>query len=457
MVRRLVLALLVAVTALPHDALANGRPPGTSSIAFKNGDPNEIVVGLTFGLLFSHDAGKTWTWMCENAIGYTGMYDPVYAYASSGALFATTYDGLKVVRDSCTFAAMPSGLTFTSANTIGPDGAFYFAAAQTEDTSKSLAKDFKIYKSTDDGKSFPVSAKPGDPADTNDWWQSVLVAPSDKTRVYVSGYSYQPAMAGAEPKRTQLLFKSTNGGASYVAMKLDGIAPIAVNSVLHLVGVTADDANHLYLRVEYEDNTISDALYRSTDAGTSWTRMLGLAGPITTFVVRKTKTTDGKYELIAGNKSLGTQISHDDGVTWAPLAGAPHLNCLVESPTGELWGCTQNYDNDPSAPSDNAGVMKTTDLVTWTKVLRYQELTQAVTCAAGTKQHDDCAAMWCAVCAQLGCKPDASYACPQPTEAVVAAKSGGCCETGGGSAGGLALALMVGTVVRRPRRRRAHP
>jgi hypothetical protein len=130
------------------------------------------------------------------------------------------------------------------------------------------------------------------------------------------------------------------------------------------------------------------------------------------------------------------------------------MNCLVENSAGELWACTQNYGVS-TVPSDNAGIMKTIDLVNWTKVLRYQDLTEAVTCAAGTIQKDTCVAMWCGYCAQLGCTPAASYACPVQTDAPPVPKAGGgCCDSGSGGASGLALGLPVGMVLLRPRPRR---
>src|SRR5204862_6589810 len=103
------------------------------------------------------------------------------------------------------------------------------------------------------------------------------------------------------------------------------------------------------------------------------------------------------------------------------------------------------------------GSMKTTDLVTWSKVLHYQDLTDAVSCAAGTIQHDTCAAMWCTVCMQLGCTASASYSCPVASEAptMTPPPSKGCCDTGASPSGPLALGLTVAMVVLRPRRRRA--
>jgi uncharacterized protein (TIGR03382 family) len=99
--------------------------------------------------------------------------------------------------------------------------------------------------------------------------------------------------------------------------------------------------------------------------------------------------------------------------------------------------------------------------VTWTKVLRYQDLQDAVTCGAGTIQRDTCAGLWCTACQQLGCTPSAAYACdatdaPAATDAPPLPPSkGGCCDSGSGAAGALALGLAVGTLLLRPRRRGA--
>jgi hypothetical protein len=459
--RSIVLAATVIVGA-QRGAWANGRPPASSSITFRQGHENEITAGLTFGLVFSHDGGQTWSWMCEGAIGYTGIYDPHYSYTSTGALFATTFDGLKVERDRCTFLPMPSGLTFSSTSAVGPDGTFYYAAAQTLDLTRQLVADFKIYRSTDDGMTFPVSAKPGDPKDTNNWWQTLVVAPSDPKRVYATGYSYM-AVAGGESVRTQLLFRSTDAGVSWVPMLGVGLTPMTVNSVVEVVGIASDDPAHLYARVKNVDLTSGEAIYVSTDAGDHWTQINRKNGPIPGFVVRAGLNSNHMHDLVVGTPVFGAEISHDDGLSWTALVNPPHIGCLVENTAGEIWACTQNYGN-PDVDGDNAGLMKTTDLGTWTRVLRYQDLTEAVSCPAGTEQQKTCAAMWCAVCDQLGCTPAASYNCPVPAEApplveappVVTPKhGGGCCDAGAsGGTGALALALVVGTVMRRPRRRR---
>ncbi|HEX7840798.1 MAG TPA: hypothetical protein VF469_25145 [Kofleriaceae bacterium] len=454
MIWRTVVASLVvscAVLGVPErTARANGRLPATSTITFRHGHETDIAVGLTFGLILSHDGGQTWTWMCEAAVGYGGMYDPFYAYTSSGALFATTFGGLKVMRDGCTFAPTPEGKSFVSTSTIGPDGTLWYAAAQTADPMNHIDPDFKIYNSLDDGMTLPTGLTVANPTDTNVWWQSIMVAPNNTNTVYLSGYRYLPNPSGSGTIRDHLLFRSDNGGASWNALAKTGLT-LMPNSIIHLVGIASDDPAHLYARVELVDNTQSDALYVSTNSGVSWTEIHRKATTIGAFAVRAAKNAQGKHDLVAGTVALGAEVSHDDGMNWTALTSAPHMGCLVENTAGELWACTQNYGVAP-APSDDAGIMKTTDLATWTKVLRYQDLTNAASCGADTLQQAMCAPTWCAVCAQLSCTPAASYACPVPQEAPMT--KAGCCDTGSGPGGPLALALSVATVLLRPNRRR---
>jgi hypothetical protein len=440
MVRRFALACL-ALAAAARLASANGRPPGTSSISFRPGHESDIAVGLTFGLLISRDAGKTWAWMCETAVGYGGTYDPDYAFSTSGALFASTFDGLKVTRDSCTFAGTPSGTAFVATQLFGPDNALYVAASQVADPAHGIAGDFKIYRSADDGMTFPTVGQPPGPVS---WWQSLAIAPLDPQRLYLTGYRYVKDPSGDGTLKEQLMFRSDNGGADWIPLPTTDFT-VMPNSAIDIVGIARSNPDHLYARVELDDNQVSDSIYRSTDKGVHWTRIIRKQSPIPAFLVR------GNGDLVIGTQVLGAEISHDDGDSWTPLVDPPHMNCLVENSAGEIWACTQNFGR-PTVPSDDAGIMKTTDLVTWTKVLRYQDLVDAVPCAAGTIQQDTCAAMWCATCAQLGCKPSPSYGC-DPVEAPPPSK-GGCCDSGPGGAGALALGLAIGTLVLRPRRAR---
>ena len=445
MVPRFALALcvLLAPFVMGGDASANGRAPGTSSIHFRRGMEQEIVAGLTFGLVASRDGGATWSWMCEDAIGYGGTYDPDYVFSSTGALFATTFTGMKVQRDACTFSAQ-GNTKFVSTVTQGPEGRLYYGAAET--TSATSTGDSNIYRSLDDGMTWtPSTSQPGIP---NDWWQSLEVAPTLANRLYLAGYRF--VMVGGENKKVFLLFRSDDGGQTWIALPTTQLATMP-NSTIEIAGISPTNPDHVFARVKLEDNALSDAIYRSLDKGMTWTRILGKGSAIA-FLVRKSG------QLVAATQALGAVRSEDYGMTWIDLVDPPHINCLKENSAEEVWACTQNYGG-MAAPSDGYGIMKTADLVTWQPVLKYQEMKAPVACAAGTVQRDRCdVELWCGLCMQLGCDPGPTH----PECRVVRDLPGGepsdpgCCETSVAPApGAMLLVLGVGVLLlRRPRRRR---
>src|SRR5438067_6045344 len=107
--RRAVLLALLLVPAIAH---ANGRFPQTVDVHFEPGDNNTIALAVSWGLITSTDGGATWRWNCEDAVGFAGVYDPDYAFTSTGLLLATTTspDGMRMTRDRCTWTPAPAPL-----------------------------------------------------------------------------------------------------------------------------------------------------------------------------------------------------------------------------------------------------------------------------------------------------------------------------------------------------------
>ena len=60
--------ILSAVMSSP--VFGHDRPPMTVSIGFRPGVPEDMIVATSFGLLVSRDAGESWRWICEEAIGH---------------------------------------------------------------------------------------------------------------------------------------------------------------------------------------------------------------------------------------------------------------------------------------------------------------------------------------------------------------------------------------------------
>jgi hypothetical protein len=287
--------------------------------------------------------------------------------------------------------------------------------------------------------------------------------------VYLSGQRFAGGV------RSPLLFASTNGGATFSALST-AMFGVTHDSIVYVVGIGAN-ADHVYVRVAY-DSAGGDAIYRSIDGGTTWSRIFvgtddyGLA-----FLVR------ASGELVAATRTSGAWHSTDGGATWEALAGAPHINVLAERPDGEIWAGTQNFTFPnrppiPSVPADGFAIMKSSDLATWSPVLRLEDITGPATCGVGTIQHDECVAStaglgspWCCLVAQLkitspeiDCSGDnRCFLYPpdgMPGDVTVVTPAPGCCSGSPGAAPPLLgvllwLASRTGRQ-RRQRRRREH-
>src|SRR5215475_8960530 len=83
----------VACVAAAGSARANGRFPAANQLVASQTDPNYLVLRTTFGILFSHDQGTTWDWICEKGVGYGGVEDPSMGILPSGVI-AGIFGGL---------------------------------------------------------------------------------------------------------------------------------------------------------------------------------------------------------------------------------------------------------------------------------------------------------------------------------------------------------------------------
>jgi hypothetical protein len=436
-------ALGAALLGAPTPARANGRPPLTNGITFRPNDNQSLYVRSTFGLLISHDAGCSFRWVCEQAIGYGGVYDPKYAVAADGTIFATTFNGLKVSRDGgCSFttatAELPPGApgriadTWVDALGIGPTGEIWAATADG-------TKPNDIYRSTDGGVTFAPRGMQSPVI----WWKSLVVAPSDAARVYVSGYQM------TDPSPQAHVFSTTNGGQSWAPSPLTGVQ-LATTPLVLIAAV--DPANPLivYLVSVDANGPGADRLYRSTDGAATFTEVLVAPQSISNVVIRDA-TTVVVATATASASAGGAFQSTDGGATFTAVAGAPRLGCLGKSPDGSLIGCGANWDPDFKA------VARFTD-AQWKKVFRFVELAGPLACPAGTPGHDMCdQELWPTLKAQFAATGPVDPACAiPPGDTTEPPKEPvGCCDAGTGSplGAGLLAGLLACLLGRRRARR----
>jgi MYXO-CTERM domain-containing protein len=105
---------------------------------------------------------------------------------------------------------------------------------------------------------------------------------------------------------------------------------------------------------------------------------------------------------------------------------------------------------------DGFGIMKSTNLTSWTGVLKFQDIQLPVECPGGTVQQDKCdKQLWCGLCSQLGCDPKRECAGVGDDAGgdgtFVTPPRQGSCSTGDGGAWAMALGFGLFFIVRRRR------
>lgn len=456
------MAGLLAVAALaagPGAARANGRFPATIDVLFKPGDHDVMSLQVTWGVLQTEDGGASWHWMCEDAVGFGegGAYDPDYLYTPSGALWATTNGplGVTFTTDHCTWNSAPAQLggtipaKFVSQIEIGPDGALYTTASTFDDS--------QLYRSTDNGASFvPIS----DPGGGADWWESLVVAPAalgnGQTRIYLTGYSFQQIPGGGPFLKKRFMYRSDDGGLNWTKLSTTvfrfdhGVLPD-----LQIMAVSPTDPDLVFARIKKANGLgIGDNIWRSDNAGASWTKVFESGDDVTALVIRQSG------QVILGERLTGIHLSSDGGQTFgAALPDSPEVDCMRERDDQVLFLCGKSF-----APESMA-LGTSTDAMTWTPILTFGQVEDAYPgCAAGTAQHDVCFAnRWCCIADQFNIDDPCAAECDQfPPDAGPVTPDAGpgenppkktCCSTGTPE-GALVLGIAVAVPLLLKRRRR---
>jgi hypothetical protein len=426
-------AVAVALVASTATASANGRPPATNGVFFKPGDNQSIFVRTTFGLLISHDDGCHFDWICEQNIGYGGPFDPKYAVATDGTIFATTFTGLRVSRDGgCSFTTATADLPmgdpgriadlWIDALAIGPTGEVWVGTSES-------GKSNDVYRSVDNGQTF---GKTGMQSPTI-FWKSVKIAATDAKRIYITGYELVPPSAH--------LLTSTDDGAHWTPSPLANVM-FGSTPVIYVVAVDPANADVVYMLSQAANPPSGDRLYRSADAGATWTEVLATTQPMNDIVIRDAQT------VIVADAAGGSFVSTTGGTSFQPMANTPQLACLGQRGDGQLIGCGTNWDPDYKA------VSRSPDAATWQKVFRFVELDGPLACPAGTAEHDMCdQQLWAGLREQFGATgstcgvaPDGPAGDPGPVPPPK-----GCCDTGAAGPASLLFGLGVGGLLLRRR------
>ena len=342
--------LTVALVCSTGPALANGRFPSAQAIVtVPRSDGATVFLRATFGILLSRDAGKTWRWMCERALGYDGMWDPPIAATRDGRLWIGLERGLSSTLDGCLveLATELAGETVKDL-TVDPSGDILYALTGSPEKRGALWRKAGAAKFERLGPT-PKGFNP----------MTLEVAPSKPARIWVSGQTTGSI-------RGQLLY-TEDGGKSYVGGKNE----LPAEGPFFIADVDPKNADRVLVR--HLHTTGSDVLL-TTDAGKTLTIVLDMKSAMYGFA----KSADGStYWAGSGLPEHGIFQSKDRGAHFEPVS-AKGVLCLSAAPGGRLLVC-----ENPLTKGTPAVSVSTDDGKTLSGLAQFADVLGPVACAAG--------------------------------------------------------------------------
>ncbi|MBZ0122142.1 MAG: hypothetical protein K8H88_34430, partial [Sandaracinaceae bacterium] len=278
-----------------------------------------VVARGTWGLAISDDGGATWRWSCAAAMGIDPTReDPALLVAPDGAILLGAFHG--VVRgdpEGCAFGVLPE--------TEGE----YIIDLATDPLERPYAiltsgiDPDRLLRSDDRGASF---AQVGEPI-ADILLERVVPAPSDATRVYMSG----AVPRGADGLRHGYFLRSIDGAASFVAIEI----PLeGEERNVHVLAVDPTDPDRVFARmVRRITDAVPERLILSEDGGDTW-RTVMTAHAISSVAI----TPDGATVYAGSSLNEGVFRSDTGGRSFALAQGEITIYCL-EIHDGALWAC----------------------------------------------------------------------------------------------------------------------
>jgi len=383
-------ACFTATLLQSEPASANGRFPEANAISFSVADPNLVLMRVTFGLLVSKDRGKTWDWVCEQAIGFSGVEDPMYAATPNGTIVGTTFQGLTMTKDTaCTWAFAGGDLDKQvfidlTQNPSDPKNVISFASSyDRQDDAGNILFNSRLFETKDEGTTHQALGPQLDPGLLG---YTIDLTKSDPDRLYLTAVR-DP---GTQPRG--FLLVSKNRGQSYTEVS---IPFVDTERALFIAAVDPNNANRVYLRTSNgtDKPTRLIEVDIDPDGGTEVVKVLYTAkGALFGFAL----SPDGSKIWIGGNKDGVLQASTTDFVF--TQKSSLEVQCLAYAEDG-LWACSNERSGFVAGLSKDDGA-------TFETKLHFCDIRGPLECGPTSAQAERCAPAWPAQKAVLGCGGD---------------------------------------------------
>jgi photosystem II stability/assembly factor-like uncharacterized protein len=482
-VRRNILASLLGAASVlvSFPAAANGRFPLSNQIVFSQTDPNLVVVRTSYGILPSHDNGKTWGYICEDVVGISPstLADPAVALTHNNSLIVGLALGLNVSPDvGCNWNCIGGPLSGQSIADVAvrpdnPSSAVAVTSTYLPSDSGVLLSSSQVFETTDDGVTWAALGVALDPHVVVD---TVDVSKSDPQRLYVSG------TVGFGAARTAHLFVSYDKGQTWFDNQLPtNVFDPSMEDSVFIGAIDPVNPDRLYMRSDGLPTGGESRLTKvdlGPDGGAAMFTTaedfdveagpLGFTGELLGFAL----SPDGS-KIYIGTKEEGLWMAQTSDLKFTKKKQFS-VQCLATR-GNELWACGPAVDKFVVGKSTDDGVTFTTmlDLI--------GDLTGPIACKAnpagaacgGDANASQCGAAYDLFCSQNICGPPPDAAAGDgPSDGGTTPMTGDASTTGGGGSsssscscdlarlgGGGAAALgagiaMLGVALHRRRRTR---
>ncbi len=426
------------VVGLAGTASANGRFPRAQRVFEMPGRPDKLVIQATYGLLFTEDRGKNWSYVCDAAFAFQNPFasDGVVALTADGSLLVGVQKSVTRSTDwGCDFkqVLVPTGTTSVDDFASMPSRPDELVALTTTFDAGNFI--VRLQESMDGGLTWKEigSRLPASLVYTID------VDPTNANHLYVTG-----SKLSADANEPELFLTSNDRGTTW---EIGTVPGTNVDASPWIAAVHPRDGNKIFVRTDSWKTSASgqrvagDALLYSDNGGKTWTELLRLGGSDPEVPGAKllgfALSPDGNTALVGygdivdavlvvdpDKKYMGLYKSSSDGRysfgSDAPAAATP----LFKMPTTCL-GWTSQGAYACFAPQDQSQYMAFSADASFaagstTTLMKASEV-QGQSCACKGRAVSECT--WSVDCAALGACRDSG------------AGAGGMCGGSGGAAG----------------------
>lgn len=377
----------VALVLWGATAFAHAGYPDTTSVTLRRDHPEDMFVGATFGAVMSRDSGKTWHWVCAEAMAYGGWRPETFLWQPEGTLLAATgADLIRSLDGGCTWQVHP----YFKSRGLWPMGLASPASNPSRLWVSTGRSGFPngIYRSDDGGETFtPTTLQSNTPnALDNSIFTAVKVAPSDPRRLYVS----------ASTPTGLHLYRSDDEGATWEDIPQpfpEYQSDFSRAYDLFVLRVSDADPDRLWARVTWQGWTY---VMESRDGGHTFQSVVHpenqVRDGIDEYLIGIEVSADAKTLWVATPTRLFRVREGDTAATLLPL---PDGNACAERKGDVLYVCgaTRVHDWALATTTDEGQ--------TYTPLFNLPDL-KAPACPAGTPVHDICRSRW----PQFAAQPD---------------------------------------------------